>query len=250
MRYEKKHDAFIREIARDCHSYEELTDLFNERFGTKQSLSSLQQHSVKTLAVYLVTEQTEKRFSDEEKQWLKNQFCSANGYADLTARFNARFGKNKTISAISDQCAKRLGLKGMKNVTRFGEVRRKEQLPVGTVHVCSNGTTYIKARLLEDVFNFTGYAEPYWLPIQKKVWQEHYGEVPKGKMVIFLDGNHENIDINNLYCIDRKISAVLARNRWYTGSREHTLTAIKWCELFYALHGRVPKKNERNQDDE
>lgn len=81
----------------------------------------------------------------------------------------------------------------------------------------------------------SGYQEPYWLPLQKKIWIDHYGKVPKGKMVIFLDGDRNNFDIDNLYCIDRKISAVMASNNWYTSSREHTLTAIKWCELYYAM---------------
>lgn len=67
------------------------------------------------------------------------------------------------------------------------------------------------------------------------MWIDHYGEVPDGKMVIFLDCNKENLDIGNLYCIDRKISAVLASNGWYSDNGELTLTAIKWCELFYAI---------------
>ena len=87
--------------------------------------------------------------------------------------------------------------------------------------------------------HISGYAEPYWIPIQKKIWQDHYGEVPEGKMVIFLDGDRENLDIENLYCIDRRISAIMAANKWYTNSRDHTLTAIKWCELHYAMKDSV-----------
>lgn len=72
----------------------------------------------------------------------------------------------------------------------------------------------------------------------EKVWEDYYKkEVPKGKMVCFLDCNRDNIDISNLYCIDRKISAVMSKNKWWSKDKDRTLTAIKWCELYYALHG-------------
>lgn len=122
----------------------------------------------------------------------------------------------------------------MKNNGKYEKKNEKEQCPIGTIRKTTNGVTYIKVKDSRLSFQ-SGYREPYWLPIQKKIWQDHYGEVPSGKIVIFLDGNHDNLDIENLYCIDRKISAVMAKNRWFTESREHTLTAIKWCELFYAM---------------
>ena len=54
-------------------------------------------------------------------------------------------------------------------------------------------------------------------------------------MVCFLDGDNNNFDLNNLYPINRKISAIMSKNKWWTHSRNHTLAAIKWCELFYVL---------------
>jgi hypothetical protein len=71
--------------------------------------------------------------------------------------------------------------------------------------------------------------------LQKKIYQDAHGEIAPGKMVCFLDGNPHNFDLDNLYPIDRKISAVMSNNRWWTDSKEHTLTAIKWCELYYAI---------------
>ena len=70
---------------------------------------------------------------------------------------------------------------------------------------------------------------------QKKIYEDHYGPVQNGKIVVFLDRNPENFDINNLYCVDRKILVRMNQNSWFTHDRDHTLTAIKWCELFYAM---------------
>lgn len=45
----------------------------------------------------------------------------------------------------------------------------------------------------------------------------------------------EKIRIANDSTLPRKINTVMNCNSWFTTNRENTLTAIKWCELFYAL---------------
>jgi hypothetical protein len=174
------------------------------------------------------------RYTQAEEKWLLENYSKCSTYKELTAELNNRFGNERKITSVREKCTKGLGIKGMKNPTVYGEGKAKEQCPIGTIRKSSNGNTYIKVK--DSAYTYqSGYREPYWLPIQKKVWMDHYGEVPEGKMVIFLDGNRDNIDISNLYCIDRRISARLAWNGWYSDNTDLTLTAIKWCELFYLL---------------
>ncbi len=238
MEYKDDHVAFIREVAGECGSYEELAWRFNERFGTRQTANAMNLYTVNRLGLKIASKKNAMHFTEDEIDWLRQNYEGAEEFTDLTERLNAVFGRGRKASAVRELCSKRLGLKGMKNLTQFGNVTYKEQLPVGTIRATSNKVTYIKVRLMDGPQYCSGYEEPYWMPIQKKVWQDHYGEVPEGKMVIFLDGNHENLEIENLYCIDRRISALLATNRWYTNSREHTLTAIKWCEFYFARKDR------------
>ena len=152
--------------------------------------------------------------------------------AKLAEAFNEKFGASVTYQSISDLCTKRLGLHRTSNEGCYGH-KAKEQLPIGTIRK-SQTSIYIKVMDSQNAYS-TGYKEPYWMPLQKKIYQDAYGEIEKGKMVCFLDGNTKNLDIDNLYCLDRKISAVMSSNHWWTKDREHTLTAIKWCELYYAL---------------
>lgn len=77
-----------------------------------------------------------------------------------------------------------------------------------------------------------------WVQKHRLVWESVHGKIPKGKLIIFLDGDRSNFDPDNLYCIDRKLTTVMIRNNWFTTDRGHTLTAIKWCELFYARKER------------
>lgn len=174
-----------------------------------------------------------QHFTAEQEEWLREHYCLASSYQELTDLFNERFGTNRSRSQLCDKCTKRLWLSGMPNSSKYGN-KAKEQLPIGTIRK-SQTATFIKVLDVPPKQNFTGYAEPYWLPLQKKIYQDVHGEIEDGQMVCFLDGNTENYDIDNLYCIDRKISAVMSSNRWWTDNREHTLTAIKWCELYYAL---------------
>lgn len=175
----------------------------------------------------------DRYFTAEQEQWLRDNYQSIETYDELTMRFNERFGTLRKKTAISEKCSKRLGLKGMVNKTKYGN-KVKEQLPIGTIRKSQVGT-YIKVLPVPNGIKFTGYSEPYWLPLQKKIYQDAYGEIRSDQMVCFLDHNAENFELDNLYCIDRRISAIMSRNHWWTDSKEHTRTAIKWCELHYAI---------------
>ena len=173
-------------------------------------------------------------YTEAEIEWLRENQDKMTR-AKLAEAFNEKFGASVSRDKLSDLCTKRLGLHRTSNDGCYGK-RIKEQLPNGTIRKNQVGT-YIKVTDSQDA-HVSGYKEPYWLPLQKKIYQDKFGEIGKEKMVCFLDGNTENFDIDNLYPIDRKISAVMSSNQWWTKDREHTLTAIKWCELHYALKGR------------
>ena len=181
---------------------------------------------------------SKQRFTAEQEEWLRNHYFLVSSYQELTELFNERFGTNRGRSHISEKCTKGLRLVGMPNHGRYGK-KEKEQLPIGAIRKSQVGT-YIKVLDVPPKQHISGYAEPYWLPLQKKIYQDVHGEIAPGQMVCFLDGNSKNFDIDNLYCIDRKISAIMSANHWWSTDREHTLTAIKWCELHYALKGVHP----------
>lgn len=172
-------------------------------------------------------------YTKEQEDWLRDNYHSTDSYSDLTCAFNERFGTTRHKDSIREKCVKRMGLSSMPNPTRYG-LKAKEQLPIGTIRKSQSGT-YIKVLDVPLKANISGYAEPYWLPLQKKIYQDAHGKIGTEQMVCFLDGNTENFELDNLYCIDRKISAIMSRNRWWTDSKEHTKTAIKWCELFYIV---------------
>jgi len=233
--YMQQHITWLKQNANSYHSYAQLAEGFNKKFATTKSVNALQQFVTKKLGIYLCTPRKATHYTPEEEKWLKTNYDQYTTYETLVTAFNQRFCKNRTVSSIREKCTKQLGLTGMINPTVYKKGNVKKQCPIGTIRKTSNGSTYIKVR--DSIHSYqSGYREPYWLPIQKKIWMDHYGKVPKGKMVIFLDGNKDNLNISNLYCIDRKISALLASNKWYSQNAELTMTAIKCCELLCVLN--------------
>jgi hypothetical protein len=229
-KYTLEQDEWLLEHYYTVESFSELTDKFNQIFAPTRTQNAIQIHC-KNLNLVGIGDQ--RHYTDDQIKWLRENYNIVNSYADLTDRFNLYFGANRTRDQIREKCNKKLGLTGLPNNTRYG-AKEKEQLPVGSIRKSQTGT-YIKVLEVPPKSYFSGYAEPYWLPLQKKIYQDAYGKIGEGQMVCFLDGNAENFELDNLYCIDRKISAIMSRNRWWTDSKEHTLTAIRWCELWYVI---------------
>lgn len=181
------------------------------------------------------------RYSSEEKQFIRENLRKYDSYTDFCKVFNAHFGTNVTRSQLSDLCTKRLGFPIAKNKTKFQKGHRDKELHIGTIRKTQNGSAYIKVK--NTLSHFSGYREPDWVPLQKKIWEDAYGTVPSGNMVCFLDCNRENYNLENLYCIDRKVSAILATNGWWSTNTDITLAGIKYAELLIALKEMKECKN-------
>lgn len=69
--------------------------------------------------------------------------------------------------------------------------------PVGSIVVSSDGYCKIKT------------AEPRtWEYLHRKNWEAAHGPIPKGKLVVFRDGNIRNYSIENLELISKKENMV------------------------------------------
>ena len=87
-----------------------------------------------------------------------------------------------------------------------------------------------------------------WISKHRYVWEQHHNrKVPKGKVVIFLDGNKTNFEIDNLKLISR--GALLILNRKYRHilkDKELMRSCVDLSELIYAIDKR--KKTEENEN--
>lgn len=173
------------------------------------------------------------RYSEAEERFLREHIGECEAFAELTRRLNSEFGTDRKMELVREKCNKQMKMTIGKNISQYGK-KPKEQLPIGTIRESANGVTYIKV-MDADKSYATGYREPWWIPLQKKIYQDANGKIPDGYMVIFLDCDRKNFSLENLYAIDRKISAQLAKNGWYSKNPELTKTAIRYCELMKEL---------------
>ncbi|MCK3859638.1 HNH endonuclease [Streptococcus suis] len=93
-------------------------------------------------------------------------------------------------------------------------------VPVGTIRYTTDGYPKIKI------------AEPnIWKQMHRKVWEEHYGPIPSGHAVVFLNGDKTNVDISNLACVNRSDIAQMNKNRYFDSDPETTKAAIGLVQL-------------------
>ena len=87
-------------------------------------------------------------------------------------------------------------------------------------------------RLTEDGYLEVKVADPnVWKLKQRLVWEQHYGEIPEGHVIIFLDNNKNNFDINNLKCISKNEHGYLNANRMRYDDRDYTEAAVNVAKI-------------------
>lgn len=92
--------------------------------------------------------------------------------------------------------------------------------PVGSKTITKGG--YVKVK--------TG--EPnQWRLLHILNWTREHGPVPRGKVIIFLDGNRQNCDVSNLLCISRGALARANNKGVIRPSAEVTKSGLLLCEL-------------------
>lgn len=195
------------------------------------------------------------RYSEQQIDFLKtNAFGRTR--EELTELFNKRFSTNKSIQNIKAFCNNRgfyCGNDGQyKNKHKAwqtglsGEEYKKHYTKESFERSHVGITNHRKHKIGDTVIR---HGIPHILtstekntPIDKRVmskrryvYEKHHGRIAKGHRVVVLDGEAKNISVDNLYCVPDKFIPILNKNHWLTDVREHTLTAIKWCELFYAM---------------
>ena len=208
---------------------DEIAKRFNEKFGTDicgRTLISIVSH--KKIPHTIEDDVKHYKYTREEREWIKTNIQKYDSWIELTDDLNRIFNKNYNCERVRELGTKRLKIKLGKNRSKYG-LKKKEEYPLGTIKNGMNGTTYIKVKLVDgSVTRKTnnGYSEPYWKPLQKYIYEQTYGELKDDEFIIFLDGDNENYNLDNLCCVDKKIFGQLNLRGWY-GHKELTKAMIE-----------------------
>ena len=147
-----------------------------------------------------------------------------------------RFKKGLTAHNKGQKMSAEVYAKAKPTMFRKGHVPHNHR-PVGSERKNVDG--YIEIKI----------AEPNkWMLKQRKVWQDHYKEkLTRNDAIIFLDGNRENFDINNLAKLNRAELARYNQDHLYGNNREISRAAASIAKI--KTRSKRRNQNERYRED-
>ena len=162
---------------------EKVNKKFNLNLNINQLNNCMNNRGIKTNAKHVWT--------DEQVEYLK-KIAEGTPRKEIVKKLNDKFNLNLTLLQVRD-CMNGRGIRNNidKKFSAKDGNRCQQEKPVGTISKWECGYTRIK----------TGDNE--WEFIQRYVWKKHHGEIPPGHSVIFLDGNTDNYNIENLALVNR-----------------------------------------------
>lgn len=161
------------------------------------------------------------KWTEDMDVWLIQNYLECNNYTELAVRFSTIFGKEYSQYALRSRATRYLKLISNRQGNAPAGWNSKE---IGSETVLSHsGYTYIKV------------ADRKWIPKQQYIWEQAYGKIQDGEMVVFLDGDKTNFSLDNLTVVTRKISAMMSSSDWYSTDSTFNKTAIDWCKLYFGL---------------
>ena len=202
------------------------------------------------------------RYSKEQIQFLRDNVKGIT-LKQLTERFNKCFGTNLSEHAIAMQKAKygfKSGIvggrfekgsiphnKGKKmprkqysacSKTMFKPGNKpKNTDPIGTEKLLSDGYVWVKVNDKPKVPK-----KENWKQKHKLLWEQEYGSVPDGSVVIFKDGDSTHIELDNLECVTRSQLLILNKKKLIHSNKQISETGIAVAKLIDAVN---KKKNAK-----
>lgn len=239
----------------------ELVELFNATFNdnrTKKGLQSFMQS--KGLKCLKRKNTWADGFTSEQKEFMI-QFAPTMTRKALTEAFNQHFGTSVCYNTIKGWCSrnKLSSPNGDGRFTTETSPRWQEGLTSEEFHAHFTDESFqnmvkpmreanVKHKIGDEVIRHgipyivinETFGKGFDSRLEKKsiyVWKQHHGEIPPNHIIIQLDRNPMNCQISNLRCIPTKYRALFYHNNWWNSPVAVKDTAIKWCELYYALKG-------------
>ena len=184
------------------------------------------------------------KYTDEEKAFM-TRIVPGHSYAEIQKIFTDRFGweiSTGQIKAYIERYHLNTGKTGRFETGHIPSNTGKKML--AEVYKKAEPTMFKKGHLPStyrpvgsERINKYGYIEikiqdpATWKLKHRLVWENMHGTIPKDSIVIFKDGNRQNVTIDNLILIKKSINAVLNNSGLAACSGEFKEAAIKLAEL-------------------
>lgn len=202
-------------------------------------------------------------YSPQEIEWLKDHVVGT-PYKKLTEEFNKHFGTNLSEKSIAGTCT-RYGFgngrnnrfvkgqtpwnKGKPQVFKSEESRLRSQttlfkegsFPPNTLALGeereTGGYVYVKVKEQRKA------AKENWKLKHRLIYEKEIGPIPRGWVVIFIDGNHHNFDPKNLMAVPKRAVAIF--NHFFEYSDDPEVCKTNWLLACLKAEASYRAKEEK-----
>lgn len=186
-----------------------------------------------------------KKYTDDIINFLR-EIAPGKTYKEIVEIFNKKYDLDMTVDKLSSLLSRKkintgtLGQfkkgfipwnKGKKgymgaNRTSFKKGSKpKNWKPVSSERINTEGYTVIKV-------SNEGDKQKRWNLKHRVVWEQyHKKKIPKGSVIIFADGDKNNLNIENLICVTRNELKVLNKCRLISSVPELTKTGLNIAKI-------------------
>lgn len=246
-----EHLDWVAEHRFSFDSYDALKCAFNDRFGTDATTHAIVGMLRRTGGSAKI-KRNKNWVTDEQIEWLREHY-GKNGVSSrkLASDFNAKFGTNyRNLVTIANKNGITMDSQSRKRIVSSANSKRLS-VPVGSEYVdSSNGYVYVKIKNVRKKGKSS--FRDNWMLKQRYVYESAHGPIPKGSVIMFLDGNKSNFSLDNLACVTGREFIHLNTLGWL-GNKEITLAGIEVIrtEQIMVDHGVIkrakPKKGGINR---
>lgn len=113
--------------------------------------------------------------------------------------------------------------------------RPKNELPVGSVVRATDG------RWKKKISGDRVPARRNWEYCHRIIWEEANGPIPKGFNVIFLDGDYDNLSLDNLALVSNAELQYINKKGLVSGAADITKTGIALAKLYHTMKRKEEK---------
>lgn len=187
------------------------------------------------------------RYTSEQLEFIQS-VAQGNTREEIKDLFNDRFNANVTTRAIGSLMSRH----GIKNnmqgyATRFnkGQVawnKDKKGLQLGGEagwfkkgHIPSTHKP-VGSEIVEQQCVWIKVAEPNaWERKHRYIWEQAYGKIPEGHVILFKDGDKSNVVLENLFMVTHSVSTSIAKRGLRQADPELNVTIHNVAQLDLAV---------------
>ena len=196
-----------------------------------------------------------RRYTKEERAFLI-EIVPGRSYAEIAEKFNSRFSPPITTGQVNSFIGNnnlstgRTGrfYKGQPAHNKGKYIRCSPATEFAKGHVPHNYRPVGSTRINKDGYTEVKVADPSkWRQLHIIVYEKEYGNIPKGHVVIFADGNKQNVTRENLILVTRAELLVLNSHKLIGKTKELTETGLLAADLLMKICERRKKQGKSHE---